>query len=207
MPLGVDRRLFHPSGEVRPAGQSRVLYVGNLMPVKDPLLLVSAFARLAPNHDALLDIVGDGALRPQLEARATELGISERVRFHGQLSQAALAEMYRTATVLAIPSRYESQSVVAVEAVASGLPVVGTSVGIVPDLGEAALTVPVGDDQALAGALASVLDDPDRAARMSAAARDAAGGLDVEVTSAALLALYEELAPGRIRARGTTTRS
>jgi len=197
LPLGVDRTLFHPAvpaaGDGEGTEPARVLYVGNLMPVKDPLLLVRAFARLADSRQVMLDIVGDGWLRPDVEHTVDELGLSDRVTFHGKLAQAELARMYRAATVLAVPSRYESQSVVAVEAVASGLPVVGSSVGIVPDLGEAGLSVPVGDEAALANALARVLDDPSQVARMTAAARDAAADLDVEVTSRRLLDLYEEV--------------
>jgi glycosyltransferase involved in cell wall biosynthesis len=195
LPLGVDRRVFHPRADGDPpVDKPRVLYVGNLIPVKDPLLLVRAFARVAVSRpNAVLDIVGDGNLRAQIENTAAELGVAVRIALHGQLLRPELAEMYRSATVLAIPSRYESQSVVAVEAVASGLPVVGTRVGILPDLGEAALVVPVGDEAALAGALAQVLDDPDRAASMRAAGRDVAAHLDLDVTAADLLRLYWQL--------------
>ena len=91
---------------------------------------------------------------------------------------------------------------VAVEAAASGLPVVGTRVGVLPDLGEGALTVPVGDEAGLVDALASVLDDPRRAAAMGMAGRRAAEDrFDLDRTSAALLAEYETLV-SRGRARG-----
>jgi glycosyltransferase involved in cell wall biosynthesis len=105
-----------------------------------------------------------------------------------------MPDHYRTASVLAITSRHEGQSMVAVEAAASGLPVVGTRVGIVPDLGDAALSVPIGDDEALAGALTAVLDDPARAARMGAAGRAiAVARFDVERTTADLLERYDRL--------------
>ena len=83
---------------------------------------------------------------------------------------------------------------VAIEAAAAGLPVVGTRGGALPDLGEAALTVPVGDETGLADAMASVLDDHVRAAAMAAAGRRVAvDGFDLDRTSEALLAAYEAL--------------
>ncbi len=198
LPLGVDLSLFRltdPAPATAPRGETaRVLFVGNLYPVKDPLMLLRAFARIAAERAVTLDVVGDGRMRDQVERAIVDLGLADRVVLHGQMSRAALLEMFRSASVLAITSRHESQSVVAVEAVASGVPVVGTRVGIVPDLGDAALVVPPSDEAAFADALASVLDDPVRAARMSVAARDVAKRFDLDVTTGRVLELYEELA-------------
>jgi glycosyltransferase involved in cell wall biosynthesis len=99
---------------------------------------------------------------------------------------------------LVVSSRHESQSMVAVEAAASGIPVVGTQVGVLPDLGDGALTVPVGDAGApvatLAAAMATVFDDPTLAARMGAAGRAAAvARFDIERTVADLLERYDGL--------------
>jgi glycosyltransferase involved in cell wall biosynthesis len=101
---------------------------------------------------------------------------------------------YRAATLLAVTSRHEGQSMVAVEAAACGLPVVGLRVGVLADLGDGALAVPAGDETALMGAIGSVLDDPRRAAAMAAAGRTIAEDhFDLERTSAALLERYEML--------------
>ncbi len=94
--------------------------------------------------------------------------------FTGQLPREELADVYCRSTVLAVSSRHEAQSMVAVEAAACGLPVVGTAVGVLPDLDGAASTVPVGDHRALAAALRKVIGDPIRAARMGHAGREVA---------------------------------
>ena len=83
---------------------------------------------------------------------------------------------------------------VAVEAVASGIPVVGTRVGVLPDLGSGALTVTLGDEPGLIAAAAMVVDDPARATAMGVAGRAAAvARYDFDLTSADLMSHYEAL--------------
>lgn len=208
LPLGVDLDVFRPAdqraGHGGVASPPTILFVGALEPVKDPAAMLRVFARLAADRPNLrLDIAGEGGLLPTLAREVTGLGLDGRVRFLGQVRRAAMPDLYRAATLLAITSRHEGQSMVAVEATACGLPVVGTRVGLLPNLGEAALTVPVADEVGLAIAIESVLDDPARAAAMGAAGRHAAEErFDLERTSAALLSRYEELighgdSPGR----------
>ena len=206
LPLGVDTTLFRPAGpasaaargdpgsSTRPARQT-VLFAGSLEPVKDPAALLRLFGRLAAGRPALeLELVGDGRLRAELEASVAGTVLSARVRFAGHVPRDAMPARYRSATVLAVTSWHEGQSMVAVEAAASGLPVVGTRVGVLPDLGDGAMTVPVGDEAGLAGALAAVLDDLGRAARMAAAGRAiAVSRFDVERTTADLLDRYAGL--------------
>ena len=141
-----------------------------------------------------LVLVGDGRLRAGLEAAIAGTALAGRVRFAGHLPRAEMPALYRTATVLAVTSRHEGQSMVTVEAAASGLPIVGTRVGVLPDMGDAVTTVPVGDDAALADALAAVLDDLHRAARMAAAGRSVAvARFDLERTTDDLLERYAGL--------------
>ncbi len=135
--------------------------------------------------------------RTRLEVEAGRLGLRDRVAFLGQVPRDAMPDHYRAASLLAITSRHEGQSMVAVEAAASGLPIVGMRVGVLPDLADGALTVPSGDETALLGAIRSVLDDPRRAAAMAAAGRTAAEErFDLDRTSAALLDRYEALISG-----------
>ncbi len=172
-----------------------VLFAGSLEPVKDPALALRVFAALAVDRPGLrLDVIGEGRLRGDLERLAAQLGIGDRVSFLGQVPRNEMPARYRAARLLLVTSRHEGQSMVAVEAAASGIPVVGTRVGVLPDLGSGALTVPLGDEAGLIAAAAMVLDDPARATAMGAAGRAAAvARYDLDRTSADLMSHYEAL--------------
>jgi glycosyltransferase involved in cell wall biosynthesis len=202
-PLGVDLATYYPA-EAPPPSQT-VLFAGSLEPVKDPEAAIRAFAHLAETHpDTRLVVVGSGSLRGRLAALATELGVSSRVDLVGRVSRDRMPEIYRAASVLLITSRHEAQSMVAVEAAASGLPVVGTSVGVMSDLGDAARPVPDADPEAVARELTRILDDPAEAARMRVAARAiAAARYDQALTAAAVLERYATLVSSRVEPGGT----
>lgn len=173
LPLGVDVTRFRPVAEGRPRGAiRRVLFVAGLEPVKDPALAIRTFARLgAQRPDLHLDVCGDGSLRAGCETLSEILGVRERVTFRGHVPHPDMPQAYAGASLLLITSRFESQSVAALEAAASGVPVVGTRAGLMPELGEAALVVEDASDEELAAAAGRVLDDTDLAARMAAAGR------------------------------------
>jgi glycosyltransferase involved in cell wall biosynthesis len=194
LPLGVDVSVFRPA-EGRRATPT-ILFVGSLEPVKDPATMLRVFAALAATRPRLrLDVAGEGSLRPSLERMSEELGIRDRVRLLGQLPRAQMPDLYRSSSVLAVTSLHEGQSMAAVEAAASGSPVVGTRVGVLPDLGGGALTVPVGDEAGLVTALAAVLDDGALAARTGAAGRaQAVARFDLDRTAGDLLERYGALA-------------
>jgi glycosyltransferase involved in cell wall biosynthesis len=161
VPNVVDTALFHPATGERQG----ILAVGLLYEAKGFDVLLDALARLP---DERLTLVGDGPLRGALEAQAERLGISERVDFRGTLPKTEVAELMRRARVVAAPSRFETSGVVAIEALASGAPVVATRVGALPELlGDGGGTlVPPGDPAALADALTAVsLDDVSEAVR------------------------------------------
>lgn len=167
-PLKVDPRIFCPSSAPKPAGPPTVLFVASLEPVKDPVTLLRAFALVAADRPKVrLEVIGDGSMRTGLERLTTWLGIREWVTFVGHVPRQSLPDRYRAATVLCVSSRHEAQSMAAIEAASCGLPVVGTLVGALVDLGDGALTVPVGDHRALAFAIARVLDEPELRSRMA----------------------------------------
>jgi glycosyltransferase involved in cell wall biosynthesis len=197
-PLGVDLALFAPSDQETRGSRSRtVLFAGSLTAVKDPVSMVRAFARVASNvPDVRLAIVGDGPLRAGLERLAQVLDVGDRVEFEGRIPRTRLIERYRSSTVLLMASRHEAQSMVACEAAACGTPVVGTSVGVVPELAHAGggVSVAVGDVAGLARAIESVLRDPAARTRMGSAARAyAEQSWNVDRTVAAWENLYREL--------------
>jgi glycosyltransferase involved in cell wall biosynthesis len=108
-----------------------VLFAGRLSPEKNLIVLIRAFADVAARYPfAELWLAGAGPQRSALESVAAQVGIASRVRFLGHLSTAALAERYRAADVFVLPSLFETQGMVCVEAMQFGKPLV-VSAGIV----------------------------------------------------------------------------
>lgn len=161
IPLGVDTREFSPAERNAPAVQSVVGFVGRLEPHKGVDVLLRA-ASLRPHWR--IELTGDGPQRAELEGLAAELGISHRVSFLGFASGAELAERYRRLDALAVPSLprpgwLEQFCRVAVEAMASGVPVVASDSGAIPDvIGDAGVLVAPGEAVALAAGLDRALD-------------------------------------------------
>lgn len=159
IPYGVDGSQFSslPAGERR----NRILAVGNLYPVKGQDVLIDAFASLVKTRSDLeLRIIGAGTEYAALLERARSAGVAGQVTFVAPMSHALLAGEYRAARVLAMPSRNEGLPNVALEALASGTPVVATRVGGLPEIvrAESGLLVEPDDSPALAAALATALD-------------------------------------------------
>lgn len=137
-----------------------VLFVGRFHADKDIPTLLAAFAKVT-FPGARLEIVGDGALRPEMEALAANLGIADRVTFSGYLADPSVA--YARARGLALTSKRESFGNVVAEALEHGLPVVTTATDGPSEIlehGRFGAIVPVGDADALAAALDAMLADP-----------------------------------------------
>lgn len=146
-------------------------WVGRLVPVKGADILLHALARL-PGGAWRVSIIGDGPDRPALEALAAQLGIAGRVRFHGEVDDAA---RYLPAfDALVLSSRSEGTPIVVLEAMQAAVPVVAARVGGVPDLlgdGVAGWLVATEDPDALAEGLRVLLEHPAEGARRGAAGR------------------------------------
>lgn len=127
----VDLATWKPSERTEaPADQPvRFVYLGRLVDWKAVDLLLEAFPAVARQSTATLDIIGDGALRNELEAQARRLGIADRVRFLGWKTQAQCAVELQSAAALILPSLYECGGAVVLEAMGVGLPVVATDWG------------------------------------------------------------------------------
>jgi glycogen(starch) synthase len=177
VPCGVAADQFAVRGDL--AGFRRVfaapedrlvLYVGRLDQEKGLPVLLQAFAHVwTVEPRARLVLAGKGVLQEELQRRAAELGVGERVSFVGYVTGDALAGVYRTAEVLTVPSLYEPFGMVALEGMVCGIPVVVADTGglreIVTD-GVTGLRVPPGDAPALAQALLRVLSDEALASRL-----------------------------------------
>ena len=150
------------------------LYVARFQAFKNHALLLAAFAKLAQDHPAArLVLAGSGPLRERCERQTADLGLAEKVLFLGEVPYGELPAVYAAADVMAISSDYESFCFAAIEAMATGLPVLTTDCAWVPRLVEdgAGLVVPVGDVAAFAAGLKKLADNPALRRRMGATGR------------------------------------
>ena len=179
-------------------GQPLVVAVGRLHPQKGYDVLLDAAARWADGGGVdgggaapLVAIAGDGPLHEELAARIR----TERLPVTLLGRRDDVADLLAAADVCVLPSRWEARSLTAQEALRAGTPLVATRTGGLPGLlGDAADLVPVGDVDALAGAVLRVLTDPQHAARLVEAGRRQAATWPDEVgTARELVALYGEV--------------
>jgi glycosyltransferase involved in cell wall biosynthesis len=169
----VDRNAARAAWRI-PAEGTVVLFCAKLQRWKGPMDLLEAFAQAnVPN--SYLAFAGDGPERLNLERRATELGLTDRVRFLGFLNQSQLPSAYCAADLLVLPSLFEPFGLVVNEAMLCGLPVaVSDRVGARFDLvrpGENGYVFPAGDVEALAAILRQFLPDPEKKVYMGVAAQ------------------------------------
>jgi glycosyltransferase involved in cell wall biosynthesis len=186
VPPSVDVSVFTPGPA--PAGPN-LLIVGRLVPgegYKGHEILFRALDPLGERlgRPATLRVVGDGAARAELEARAAALGVAERVEFAGRVPVPRLVEAYRGCGVFAMPSRVERRprglwtgeglGIVYLEAQACGRPVIASTEGGAPNAvrpGETGILADPRDPLAVAAAAAELLSDPERSAEMGRSGR------------------------------------
>ncbi len=163
VPLGVDLVEWPAREPVRRhAGRpSRLIQVASVNRVKDLSTLLralQALKRLGVSFE--MDIVGEDTLRGEMHSLASNLGLSDQVRFRGFLTQRQLRPLIEAADVMVVSSRHETGPVAVLEAAVAGVPCVGTAVGHIAEWApDAAVSVPVGDWTHLAHAIARMLDD------------------------------------------------
>jgi D-inositol-3-phosphate glycosyltransferase len=215
VPPGVDLDTFTPGdrGAARravglPEDARVLLFVGRIQPLKAPEVLVEAAAALLARHpewaDELVVAVlggpsGSGLAHPHgLEELAERLGIAGQVRFAPPVSRAELAQWYRAADLVAVPSYSESFGLVAVEAQACGTPVVAADVGGLPTaVGDAGVLVESHDPVVWADHLEALLLDRAERERLSRRALEHAAQFGWERTTDRLLEVYREACRAR----------
>lgn len=179
--------------------QPTILYLGRLKKYKQIPRLIAMMPRVRERvPDARLVVVGWGDARPEAEAAARELGVTDCVDFRGYVSPEEKAELYRRSWVLATPSMIEGWGLTVMEANACGLPAVSFDV---PGLNESILDGKTGrlacDDDEFAGALTDILCDGSLRAGMAREALEWASNFTWDVTAASSLrVLAEALAKG-----------
>ena len=158
------------------AGDARVLmHISNFRPVKRVTDIVRTFAKVRRNVDSVLVMIGDGPDRHAAEHEARQLGVEKDVRFLGKID--SVAPLLAIADLFLLPTNMESFGLSALEALASGAPVIGAKVGGLPEVvkdGETGVLCGVGDVDGMANAAITILSDDKRWRQMSeAAAADA----------------------------------
>jgi N-acetyl-alpha-D-glucosaminyl L-malate synthase BshA len=178
IPNFVDLEEFHPRapGTCGEGGEEKTLmHISNMRPVKRLRDVVRIFARVREKIPSRLVLVGDGPDREVAEREAEALGVGARVRFLGKVED--VAQALRWADLYLLPSDVESFGLSALEALATGVPVVGSAAGGLPEVvehGVSGFLGPVGDVDALAAGAVALLEDASRWTAAAAAARQRA---------------------------------
>jgi N-acetyl-alpha-D-glucosaminyl L-malate synthase BshA len=169
----------HDRSVIGQAGEKTLLHVSNFRPVKRPLDVVRIFDRVAREvPGAVLLMVGEGPERASAQALARRLGLAERIRFLGR--QDRIEEVTAVADVFLLPSELESFGLSALEAMACGVPVVGSDAGGLPEVvkhTETGFLLPVGDIDGMAARTIEILQDEQHWQALSAASRRRASAL------------------------------
>ena len=177
-----------------PSGMPVLMHVSNFRPVKRVRDVVRVFARVHASQPSVLVMVGDGPDRPAAEEEARRLGVTDAVAFLGKVD--VVAPLLAAAHVFLLPSETESFGLSALEALASGVPVVASRVGGLPEViqdGETGILCPVGDLDAMAAGARDLLRDGARWRAMSRrAAADARERFNRDTIVAQYEALYKE---------------
>jgi glycosyltransferase involved in cell wall biosynthesis len=202
VPLGITPE-FHPANDPAVLEAVRLkynlperflLFVGLLEPRKNLPALLQAFASLLPQQPPVrLVIVGrQGWMYEQTLQLVRSLGLAEQVHFTGYVDQADLPRVYNLAEIAIYPSLYEGFGLPVLEALASGTPVITSSVSSMPEIaGEAGVLLPPGDVPALAQAIQRLLSDPAERQQRSKLGLERAAQFTWERTAAKTLEVYQ----------------
>jgi D-inositol-3-phosphate glycosyltransferase len=221
VPPGVDLSLFSP-GDPRaaraavglPQDAKVLLFVGRIQPLKAPEVLVKAAAELLGRHpdwagELVVAVIGgpsgSGLAHPRgLQELADSLGISSQVRFVPPVPRAELADWYRAADLVAVPSHSESFGLVAVEAQACGTPVVAADVGGLPTaVGDAGVLVDGHDPHDWSVAIERLLVDPQQREALSRKAIEHSALFGWDRTTERLYEVYVEACRARALPKDT----
>jgi glycosyltransferase involved in cell wall biosynthesis len=203
---GYDAGRFRPAGADDPQRQPYALFVGNLMPHKNVLRLVDAFAEVAARTPARLVLRGSGrpAYTRAVRARIDRAGLRSRVDFRPYVTADDLAGLYRAARMLVLPSLHEGFGLTALEAMACGTPVIASTTSSLPEVvGDAGLLVDPCDVGGLAGAMLALFGDDQRIAHLRARGPVQAARFSWARTARLVREALEQCAAGAVCPAGT----
>ncbi|WP_018751371.1 N-acetyl-alpha-D-glucosaminyl L-malate synthase BshA [Paenibacillus sanguinis] len=193
----VDERVYYPReakecrSDFAEPGEKVLMHISNFRPVKRVNDVVDIFYRVNQERPAKMLFVGEGPDLPKIQHKIKEMGIEDRVHFLGK--QDDIAHVISMADVLLLPSEKESFGLVALEAMACGVPTVGTVAGGIPELvkhGETGFLAPIGHTEQMAQYCLQMFRDPELAAKLREACLERAR---TEFSSELTTATYEEI--------------
>lgn len=191
---GIDRTQYTPV--IAPRDKNRIVFVGRLTAEKQVEVILKAMTKLDPALETTFDIVGGGDQRKQLEHLAAQLGLADRVTFHGRTTDEELRALLSRASLFVIASIAELQSIATMEAMASALPIVAADAVALPHLvhdGENGYLFEPGNVDELAARLTDVLTaEPAEYERMQRASLDGVAIHDINRTLDTFEALYRD---------------
>ena len=186
-----------------PKNKPIVLYIGRVDPEKSLDILMKAFIKAHEKvPDAHLVVVGDGSARSKLEGIIEKAGLNKNAHFLGRVVGDNLPQLYRTGTVFAITSKTETQSIVLMEAMASGLPCIAVDAGAVHELvknNKNGYLVEADDITAVANSLVKILTNKERQAKMSEESVARAAKHDISHTLTRMEEIYTQVLENRER--------
>jgi N-acetyl-alpha-D-glucosaminyl L-malate synthase BshA len=165
----IDERVYYPRdcrdlrSEIAPNGEKIIMHISNFRPVKRVLDVLEVFRNINERLPSRLMLVGEGPDLAKLQARAAEQGLEDRIIFMGK--QDDVAQVISLADLMLLPSEKESFGLVALEAMACGVPTIASTAGGLPELishGETGYLAPVGDTERMAQYALELLTDDAR---------------------------------------------
>lgn len=172
----VDKRIYYPRdidslrSDFADPNEKILMHISNFRPVKRVSDVVDIFSMVSKEVPARLLFVGEGPELPKIQCKIKQLGLEDRVHFLGKQDQ--IAQVISMADVLLLPSEKESFGLVALEAMACGVPTIGSEAGGIPELvshGKTGFLAPIGDTRAMADYAIKLLTDTKLAEQISEA--------------------------------------
>jgi glycosyltransferase involved in cell wall biosynthesis len=196
IPNGVDIHCYHPGPSKMPGGPINLLSVGRLIGRKRIDWLIEAVGlAVREGLDIRLNVVGDGNLLAELQKRAAEMNISDRVVFMGLIERRRMPDIYRANDIFVMASQHEGMSNAMLEAIASGLPVVTTACeGVEELIGDNGIIVNEPDLRDFVAAIKTIASDTDKYEAMSRAGRNIAEKFSWSAVADRYMQWYEQLA-------------
>jgi len=170
VPNGINTSTFYPIPHIKREPDRIIVTNSADMPLKGLYYLLQAVHDIASKRDIRLTVIGQPKENGGVVKLIEKLGIGHLIDFTGRISDEEFVKQYARASIAIVPSVYEGFGLPVGEAMASGIPVISTTGGALPEVaGDAAVLVPPKDPAALAKAIIDLLSDPERAERLGKA--------------------------------------